>query len=63
MNDNLIRDLLEGLMVLAVGGILFSSFQRLRHGKISVFRCDACERPTSRAYVQCPHCGAALAAR
>ena len=52
------RDLLELGMVLAVGGILWSSIARLRRGEIKVVRCEACGRPTSRAYPNCKHCGA-----
>lgn len=51
------RDLLELGMVVAVGGILWSSIARLRRGEIKVVRCEACGRPTSRAYPNCKHCG------
>ena len=52
------RTVLEVLIVVAVGGILWSAIVRLRRGQIKVYRCDACDRPTSRAYDVCKHCGA-----
>ena len=55
--DNLVRDLLEVLIVVAVGGRLWSAIGALRRGQISIVRCIACERPTSRAYPNCKHCG------
>ena len=56
--DALVRDALEVLIVIAVGGMLWSAIRRLRRGEIEVFRCPECDRPTSRAYPQCKHCGA-----
>lgn len=53
-----LRDLLELGIVIAVGGILWSSVARLRRGEIRVVRCEDCGRPTSRAYPNCRHCGA-----
>ena len=58
--DILIRDLLEVLIVVAVGGMLFSAVRRLRAGALPVYRCPACERPTTRANGICKHCGAEL---
>lgn len=58
--DALVRDALEVLIVIAVGGMLWSAVRRLRRGEIKVVRCPACDRPTSRAYPQCKHCGADL---
>ena len=58
--DTLVRDLLELLIVVAVGGMLVSSVRRLRSGGIAVYRCPACERPTTRANGICKHCGAEL---
>ena len=52
-----IRDGLELLMVVAVGGMLWAAVTRLRHGEIRVYRCIACGRPTSRGYPRCKHCG------
>ncbi len=52
------RDLLELGIVVALGGILWSSIARLRRGQIRVVRCAECGRPTSRAYPRCKHCGA-----
>ena len=59
-SDSLVRDALEVLIVIAVGGMLWSAVARLRRGQIRVFRCPACDRPTSRAYPRCTHCGADL---
>ena len=47
-------------MVVALGGMAWSAVRRLRRGQIPVVRCEACGRPTSRAYDRCPACGAAL---
>ncbi len=54
------RDGLELLFVIAVGGMLWSAVRRLRAGQIDVFRCPACERPTSRAYPRCTRCDVTL---
>jgi hypothetical protein len=51
-----IRDGLEVLMVVAVGGMLWAAIGRLRRREIRVYRCVACGRPTSRAYPRCKHC-------
>lgn len=56
--DNLVRDSLEVLIVVAVGGMVWQAVGRLRRGEIEVYRCAACNRPTSRAYAMCRHCGA-----
>ena len=58
--DTLVRDLLEVLIVVAVGGMLVSAIRRLRAGAIPVYRCPACDRPTTRANGICKHCGAEL---
>ncbi|MDQ4132845.1 MAG: hypothetical protein M3179_06465 [Actinomycetota bacterium] len=55
--DRLVRDGIELLLVVAVGGMLVSALLRLRRGEIRVVRCRACGRPTSRAYPNCKHCG------
>ncbi|MCA1691079.1 MAG: hypothetical protein ABR540_02680 [Acidimicrobiales bacterium] len=55
----LVRDLLEVLMVVAVGGMLWSALSRLRRGQLTVLRCSGCGRTTSRAYERCPRCGVA----
>lgn len=60
MNEAVVRDGLELLFVIAVGGMLWSAVRRLRAGQIDVFRCPACERPTSRAYPRCTHCDVIL---
>jgi hypothetical protein len=49
---------LEVLIVVAVGGILWTAVGRLRRGEVRVYRCVACGRPTSRGYPRCRHCGA-----
>lgn len=59
-SDVLVRDGLELLIVVAVGGMVLSAILRLRRGQIEVYRCEACGRPTSRAFPQCKHCGADL---
>lgn len=58
--DALVRDVLEVLIVIAVGGMVVSTVRRLRRGEIVVFRCPTCERPTTRANGICKHCGADL---
>ncbi len=58
--DILIRDALELLIVIAVGGMVVSSIGRLRRREIAVYRCTACDRPTSRAYPRCKHCDTPL---
>ncbi len=55
----LLRDALELAMAIAVGGMLVSAVRRLRRGEIKVYRCVDCERPTSRGYPRCKHCGVA----
>ena len=59
-SDTLVRDALEFLIVLAIGGMVVSAVLKLRRGQIDVYRCDRCGRPTSRAFPQCKHCGADL---
>ncbi|MDQ3757540.1 MAG: hypothetical protein M3394_06805 [Actinomycetota bacterium] len=54
----LVRDLFEVLIVVAVGGMLWSAVQKLRAGRVQVYECVACGRPTSRAYPRCKHCDA-----
>jgi len=54
----LVRDALEVLVVVAVGGMLWSSVRKLRAGRVRVYRCTSCGRPTSRAYPRCKHCDA-----
>jgi uncharacterized OB-fold protein len=53
-----LRDLLELLFVVALGGMVWSAIGKLRRGEISVIRCEQCGRPTSNAYPTCKHCGA-----
>jgi rRNA maturation endonuclease Nob1 len=58
--STIVRDLLEVLIVIAIGGMLFSALRRIRRGQIPVYRCPACDRPTTRANGICKHCGAVL---
>ena len=58
--DTLVRDALELLIVIAIGGMVVSAIMRLRRGQIRVYTCWSCGRPTSRAFPQCKHCGADL---
>ena len=55
---NLIRDLFEVLIVIAIGGMVWSVLSRLRRGQLVVPSCPACGGPASRAYPKCRHCGA-----
>lgn len=57
-SQRLIRDAIELLIVIAVGGMLWTVISRLRSGRIRVVRCLECHRPTSRAYPVCKWCGA-----
>jgi hypothetical protein len=53
----MVRNALELLIVVAVGAVLLSAIGRLRRREIRVYRCVSCDRPTSRAYPTCKHCG------
>ncbi len=56
----MVRDLVEVLMAVAVGGMLFSAVARLRRGQAHPRLCPGCGRTVSRVYDACPHCGAAV---
>jgi predicted amidophosphoribosyltransferase len=58
--DPLVRDGLEVLMAVAVGGMLWAAIGRLRRGEIRPPLCPSCNRPASRASDHCKHCGAPL---
>ncbi len=58
--EALVRVGLELVIVIAVGGMLVSALRRLLKGQVTVHRCPACERPTTRANPRCRHCGAAV---
>ena len=58
--DPLVRDALEVLLVIAVGGVLWSAIGRIRRGEITVAQCPTCGRAVSRAYERCGHCGEAI---
>ena len=61
MDSNLfVRDALEVVIVVAVGGMLVSAVRKLRRGEIEVYRCPSCDRPTTRANGICKHCGTPL---
>jgi hypothetical protein len=57
---DLVRDVLEVAIVVAIGGMLWSVLTRLRRGQLHVPRCPHCGGPASRAYPECRHCGAVL---
>ncbi|HEX2274288.1 MAG TPA: hypothetical protein VHG90_10490 [Acidimicrobiales bacterium] len=44
------------LMVVAVGGMLWSAVARVRRREIEPVRCPGCGRTVSRAYPRCRHC-------
>ncbi len=51
---------LDVLLVVAVGGMLWSAVSRIRQGRVVVPRCPSCGRVVSRANPRCPHCDAVL---
>ncbi|MBA2436932.1 MAG: hypothetical protein H0X58_00560 [Acidimicrobiia bacterium] len=51
-----VRAILEVIMVVAVGGMLWTAGRRLWRGQVRVYRCAGCARPTSRGYPRCRHC-------
>ena len=57
---NLIRDALEVLIIVSLGGMLWSVLTRLRRGELKVPACPECGGPASRAYPLCRHCGVEL---
>ncbi len=56
----MVRDVAEVLVVMAVGGMLWSAVTRLRRGQARPFLCPGCGRAISRVYDACPHCGGTL---
>lgn len=52
-----VRNGIEVVIVVAVGGMLWAAVQRLRRGEVRIYRCASCRRPTSRGYPRCRHCG------
>ncbi len=60
MSTNLVRDGLELLFLVAVAGMLWQVGGKLLRGQIEVYRCPRCQRPASRAYPVCRHCGQSL---
>jgi hypothetical protein len=57
---DLVRDALELLIVVAIGGMVWSVVSRLRRGELRVPGCPECGGPASRAYPRCRHCGVEL---
>ncbi len=55
---DLIRDAFEIMIVVAIGGMVWSVLSRLRRGQLVVPSCPECGNPASRAYPNCRHCGA-----
>lgn len=55
---NLVRDLLELGIVVAIGAMIIASVQRIRCGQVVAPVCSECNRNISRMYENCPHCGA-----
>jgi hypothetical protein len=60
LSSNIVRDLIETLFVVALGGMVVSMVRRISLGEIPAHLCPVCQRPTSRAYPYCRHCGAPL---
>jgi uncharacterized OB-fold protein len=54
---DLVGDAAEVLLVVAVGGMLWSAVARARRGRVRAVRCRDCGRLASRAYPRCPGCG------
>ncbi len=59
-SGDLVRDALELLIVVAIGGMVWSVLARLRRGDLRVPSCPECGGPASRAYPVCRHCGVEL---
>jgi predicted amidophosphoribosyltransferase len=59
-SGDLVRDAFELLIVVAIGGMLWSVLSRLRRGELRVPACPECGGPASRAYPVCRHCGTEL---
>lgn len=54
----LVRDALELAMLVALGGAIVAAWKAWGRGQITPSTCVACQKPVSRAYAQCRHCGA-----
>ncbi len=63
VTSSLLRDGLEGMFCVAIGGMLVSVVKNFRSGELRANLCPQCGRPTSSAYPQCRHCGAPLSGR
>ena len=55
-----VQTALDVLLVVALGGMLWSAVVRIRRGAVVVPRCPSCERAVTRANPRCPHCDALL---
>ncbi len=53
----MVRNVTEILIVVAVGGMLWSAVVRWRRGQVRPVLCPGCHRTVSRVYDACPHCG------
>jgi predicted amidophosphoribosyltransferase len=53
----MVRNVAEILLVVSVGGMLWSVVARLRRGQARPRLCPGCDRTISRVYDACPHCG------
>ncbi|MGI9033901.1 MAG: hypothetical protein ACR2HY_09575 [Acidimicrobiales bacterium] len=56
MAASLVGDAAEVLLLVAVGGMLWSAVARVRRGQVTTTCCRACGRSISRAYPRCPAC-------
>jgi hypothetical protein len=59
-SGDLVRDAFELLIVVAIGGMVWSVLSRLKRGELRAQSCPECGGPASRAYPVCRHCGAEL---
>ncbi len=53
----MVRDLLDVLLAVAVGGMFVSAVTRLRRGQARPRLCAGCGRAVARVYATCPGCG------
>ncbi len=58
--NSVVQYVAEGLIVVALGGMLWSAVTRVRRGQVAPVSCPACGRTASRAYRYCHRCGAPL---
>jgi predicted amidophosphoribosyltransferase len=53
----MVRNGAEILITVAIGGMLFAAWARLRRGQAKPRLCPGCGRTVSRVYETCPRCG------